>query len=105
MNRRAFLGGLVATATMAEAGALAEFMDWLRRKPMTTVGKDLFVPIRPTAWTADYILAGDHLLEVNDIVEFNGHKWRINATSHGGVIGRCSGFEWEEEKDVSSFVP
>lgn len=37
MNRRGFLkvlgGGLVASATMAEAGMLAEFMDWLKRKP------------------------------------------------------------------------
>ncbi len=37
MNRRGFLkffgGGLVATATMAEAGAFAEFMDWIRRAP------------------------------------------------------------------------
>lgn len=37
MNRRSFLrvfgGGLAATATMAEAGMLAEFLDWLKRKP------------------------------------------------------------------------
>jgi hypothetical protein len=38
MDRRSFLrgfgGGLVATATMAEAGMLAEFFDWLKRKPV-----------------------------------------------------------------------
>jgi len=40
MNRRGFLrsfagvsGGLVVTATMAEAGALADFMSWLKRAP------------------------------------------------------------------------
>lgn len=39
MNRRQFLrrsgGGLVATATMAEAGLLSEFLSWLRRKPVS----------------------------------------------------------------------
>lgn len=37
MNRRDFLRlggtGLVTTATMAHAGMLAEFLDWLKRKP------------------------------------------------------------------------
>lgn len=40
MDRRSFLnmfagttGGVVATATMAEAGMLAEFMSWLKRAP------------------------------------------------------------------------
>lgn len=37
MDRRGFLkffsGGLVATATMAEAGAFAEFLDWIKRAP------------------------------------------------------------------------
>jgi hypothetical protein len=40
MDRRGFLklfggttGALVATATMAQAGMLAELMDWLRRAP------------------------------------------------------------------------
>lgn len=40
MDRRGFLksfgmatGGLVATATMPEAGMLAEFMSWVRRAP------------------------------------------------------------------------
>lgn len=38
MDRRNFLklfgGGLVATATIQEAGMLAEFMDWMKRKPV-----------------------------------------------------------------------
>jgi hypothetical protein len=38
MDRRHFLrlfgGGLTATATMAEAGMLAEFLSWLKRKPV-----------------------------------------------------------------------
>ena len=33
ISRRGFIGGLVASATVAEAGILAEFFDWLRRKP------------------------------------------------------------------------
>jgi len=41
MDRRGFLrmfggtvgGGLVASATMAEAGMLSEFLSWLKRKP------------------------------------------------------------------------
>jgi hypothetical protein len=36
ISRRGFLalgGGLIASATMAQAGALAEYLDWLRRKP------------------------------------------------------------------------
>lgn len=41
MNRRRFLqltgGGLIASATMAEAGFFAEFMDWLRRKPAWSI--------------------------------------------------------------------
>jgi len=32
ISRRGFIGGIVASATMAEAGALAEFMSWLQRK-------------------------------------------------------------------------
>jgi hypothetical protein len=104
MNRRAFLGGLVATATMAEAGALAEFMDWLRRKPVTTVGEDLFVPIR--YYRDTLIMAHGGLLEVNDIVKLpDGKNYRITDRSHGGVIGWCCGFEWEEEENVASFVP
>lgn len=47
MDRRSFLRlaggltgtGLVATATMAEAGWLAEVLDWLRRRPATFVPK------------------------------------------------------------------
>jgi hypothetical protein len=38
MDRRKFLrvfgDGLVASATMAQAGMVAEFMDWLKRKPV-----------------------------------------------------------------------
>jgi hypothetical protein len=40
MDRRGFLklfggvtGGVIATATMAEAGALAEFLSWVQRSP------------------------------------------------------------------------
>jgi hypothetical protein len=33
ISRRGFLGGLIASATMAEAGAIAELFAWLRRKP------------------------------------------------------------------------
>ena len=43
MDRRSFLrsfgGGVVATATMAEAGMLAELFDWLRRKPVFSIPK------------------------------------------------------------------
>lgn len=46
MNRRSFLrltgGGLIATATMAEAGLFAEFMDWLRRKPVWSIPANPF---------------------------------------------------------------
>jgi hypothetical protein len=38
MDRRSFLrvfgSGVVATATIAEAGMLAEFMSWLKRNPV-----------------------------------------------------------------------
>src|SRR6266404_555959 len=38
MNRRSFIGllggGLVASAIMAEAGALSEFLSWLKRAPV-----------------------------------------------------------------------
>jgi hypothetical protein len=94
MNRRAFLGGLVATATMAEAGALAEFMDWLRRKPKTTIGP--FRKDMPVHYDA-YFLAHTDLFQVNDIVHLpNGKQYRIIDTSHGGIIGRAYGFEWYE---------
>lgn len=40
-DRRSFLrlfgGGLVATATMAEAGMLSEFFSWLQRKPVWSI--------------------------------------------------------------------
>lgn len=44
-TRRGFIGGLVATATMAEAGVLAEILDFIRRKPVH------FVPPR-AGWPA-----------------------------------------------------
>jgi len=37
LTRRGFVGGIVASATMAEAGALAELMNWLRRKPVSVM--------------------------------------------------------------------
>jgi hypothetical protein len=37
LTRRGFLGGLVTAATMAEAGALAEIFDFLRRKPVSVL--------------------------------------------------------------------
>lgn len=47
MDRRRFLrmlaggaAGLTTAATMEQAGMLAEFMDWLRRKPVTTIGPE-----------------------------------------------------------------
>jgi hypothetical protein len=50
MNRRNFLklggGALVASATMAEAGMLAEFMSWLKRKPAWSF------PSKPSYWVA-----------------------------------------------------
>jgi hypothetical protein len=57
VNRRDFIrgfglasGGLVATATMAEAGMLAEFMSWLKRAPVWSFpspDKLLAVPTSP----------------------------------------------------------
>lgn len=39
ITRRGFLGrgsgALIASATMAEAGMLAEFLDWVKRKPVS----------------------------------------------------------------------
>ena len=47
MDRRRFLqifgGGVVASATMAEAGFLADFMAWLKRKPVWSIPKTLAV--------------------------------------------------------------
>lgn len=44
-DRRSFLkmfgGGVVASATMVEAGMFAEFMSWLQRKPVWSI------PARP----------------------------------------------------------
>jgi len=37
ISRRGFLGGIVASATMAEAGAMAELLNWLRRKPISVL--------------------------------------------------------------------
>jgi len=41
ITRRSFLllggAGLITTATMAEAGALAEVMDWMKRKPVFSI--------------------------------------------------------------------
>lgn len=42
-------GGLVATATMAEAGFFAEFMAWLKRKPVWS-----FPPVRTMVGGAKY---------------------------------------------------
>jgi hypothetical protein len=40
-DRRSFLklfgGGIVASATMAEAGVIEEFLSWLRRKPTWSI--------------------------------------------------------------------
>jgi hypothetical protein len=67
MNRRSFLhtaglsgAGLVATATLAEAGALAEFFDWLRRRPSFSFPSDTrspqVVPVRhPLLEIGDWI--------------------------------------------------
>jgi len=50
MNRRGFLklfggvtGGVIATATMAEAGALAEFLSWAQRSPSWSFATPLSV--------------------------------------------------------------
>jgi hypothetical protein len=52
LGRRDFLrifsgaaGGIAVTATMAEAGMLAEFMDWLRRAPVWSLPVPLPVPL------------------------------------------------------------
>ena len=50
MNRRDFLkltvitsGGLVATATMAEAGFFADFLSWIKRRPVWSIPSTLNV--------------------------------------------------------------
>jgi hypothetical protein len=61
MDRRRFLqmcgGGVVATATMAEVGFFAEFMAWLKRKPVWSF------PSKPAVVTigsyADFISISD----------------------------------------------
>jgi hypothetical protein len=50
VNRRKFLqlagltgGGLVASATMAEAGAFAEITSWLKRRPVWSIPKNVAI--------------------------------------------------------------
>ena len=49
LTRRGFVGGIVASATMAEAGALAELMNWLRRKPVSVMSPAKGWPGQTTA--------------------------------------------------------
>lgn len=67
MDRRQFLrmfggaatSGLVASATMSEAGMLAEFLSWLKRKPVWSIPNPRSGALtydQITALTAKYIV-------------------------------------------------
>ncbi len=64
MNRRKFLqiagltsGGLVASATMAEAGVFAEIASWLKRQPVWSIPKN--VTLANIAQYSDYASSHD----------------------------------------------
>jgi len=67
ITRRGFLalgGGLIASATMTQAGAFAEYMDWMKRKPVFS-----FPPYRPSDGPELFIVTRS----VNGVpIAFNG---------------------------------
>ena len=80
MNRRNFLklaglagGGLVASASMAEAGFLADFLSWLKRRPAWSIPKD----------AGKYLTASDIRNAANALVS-NTYVQGKNA--HLGII-------------------
>lgn len=88
ISRRKFLalgGGLIASATMAEAGALAEYMDWMKRKPAFS-----FAPYRP--------YDGPEVFVVTRVVRgipvaFNGPFLPVDMTVPEGL----SRIPWEKD--------
>jgi hypothetical protein len=85
---------------MAEAGALAEFLDWLRRKPKFSIpsGK----PAMSLTW-----LSGENTGLSSKIYVFE-QSWTdivppsLDPESFGGTIGRAFGFQWDDEVDVTT---
>ena len=71
ISRRGFIGGLVASATVAEAGILAEFFDWLRRRPKSFAappGGWIYDAV-PIAWTAEIKISYEMLEDLDFDIE------------------------------------
>lgn len=71
ISRRGFIGGIVASATMAEAGALAEFMSWLQRKPRSVMAPVMGWPRYGAAEDAEVCSRATRMF-----LSRNGLNWR-----------------------------
>ena len=112
-DRRQFLrlgaGALVSSATMAEAGMLAELLDWIRRKPVFSIPKPSpiavsIVLLEDSAFNLQEYLAHEfsimeicrvfqvprHMIEpFPKLVSFPVHQATATLASEPGILNRA----------------
>jgi hypothetical protein len=98
ISRRGFIGGIVASATMAEAGALAEFMSWFQRKPTSVMAPGMGWPGYGAAEDAEVCSCATRMFLSRD-----GLNWReLKGIKSVDLRNRHI---FDEISDFSSLVP